>query len=82
MLTSARIEQVLKPQSMDWVRSLARADRAAGREALAVQPSLFDERNPLELSSQDFPGAPGDVSQPSSGRGARTKAAARQGRSR
>jgi len=57
MLTSARIEQVLKPQGMDWVSSL-RAPQIA-RLALEhgpFQPSLFDERNLIELSSQHFPG--------------------------
>jgi transposase len=57
MLTSARIEQVLKPQGMDWVSSL----RAPQIEQLAqehgpFQPSLFDERNLLELTSASFPG--------------------------
>ena len=57
MLTSARIEQVLKPQGMDWVSSL----RAPQIAQLATahgpfQPSLFDERNLLELQSGHFPG--------------------------
>jgi hypothetical protein len=57
MLTSARIEQVLKPQAMDWVSSL----RAPQIAQLAVehgpfQPSLFDQRNLLELASEHFPG--------------------------
>ena len=57
MLTSARIEQVLRPQGMDWVSSL----RAPQIMQLAEEhgpflPSLFDERNLLELSSQHFPG--------------------------
>ena len=57
MLTSARIEQVLKPQGMDWVSSL-RAPQIAqlAQEHGPFQPSLFDERNLLELSSQHFPG--------------------------
>jgi Transposase DDE domain len=57
MLTSARIEQVLKPQGMDWVSSL-RAPQIAqlADERGPFQPSLFDERNLLELSSQHFPG--------------------------
>jgi hypothetical protein len=57
MLTSARIEQVLKPQGMDWVSSL-RAPQIAqlASEHGPLQPSLFDERNLLELTSQDFPG--------------------------
>ena len=57
MLTSARIEQVLKPQGMDWVSSL-RAPQIAQlvQEHGPFQPSLFDERNLLELNSQHFPG--------------------------
>jgi len=57
MLTSARIEQVLKPQGMDWVSSL-RAPQIAqlADEHGPFQPSLFDQRNLLELTSQHFPG--------------------------
>jgi transposase len=57
MLTSARIEQVLKPQGMDWVSSL-RAPQIAqlAQEHGPFQPSLFDERNLLELTSEHFPG--------------------------
>lgn len=57
MLTCARIEQVLKPQGMDWVSSL-RAPQIAqlAAEHGPFQPSLFDERNLLELTSQHFPG--------------------------
>ena len=57
MLTSARIEQVLKPQGMDWVSSL-RAPQIAqlAQEHGPFQPSLFDQRNLLELTSQHFPG--------------------------
>jgi hypothetical protein len=56
MLTSARIEQVLKPQGMDWVSSL-RAPQIAqlAAERGPFQPSLFDERNLLEVSSEHFP---------------------------
>ena len=57
MLTSARIEQVLKPQGMDWVSSL-RAPQIAqlAAENGPFQPSLFDERNLIELTSEHFPG--------------------------
>jgi hypothetical protein len=57
MLTSARIEQVLKPTGMDWVSSL-RAPQIVqlAQEHGPFQPSLFDERNLLELSSAHFPG--------------------------
>ena len=57
MLTSARIEQVLRPQAQDWISSL----RAPQITQLAAehgpfQPSLFDERNLIELTSEQFPG--------------------------
>ena len=57
VLTTARIEQVLRPQAMDWISSL----RAPQITQLAAehgpfQPSLFDERNLIELSSAHFPG--------------------------
>lgn len=57
MLTSARIEQVLKPQGMDWVSSL-RAPQIVqlATEHGPFQPSLFDERNLIELASEHFPG--------------------------
>jgi hypothetical protein len=57
MLTSARIEQVLKPQGMDWVSSL-RAPQIAqlAAEHGPFQPSLFDERNLVEITSEHFPG--------------------------
>lgn len=57
MITSARIEQVLKPAGMDWISSL-RAPQIAelAAEHGPFQPSLFDERNLLEISSQEFPG--------------------------
>jgi transposase len=57
MLTSARIEQVLKPQGMDWVSSLRNSQvmQLAGEHG-PFQPSLFDERNLIELTSEHFPG--------------------------
>jgi transposase len=57
MITSARIETVLKPNGMDWISSL-RAPQIAllAQEHGPLQPSLFDERNLLELDSEHFPG--------------------------
>lgn len=57
MLTSARIEQVLRPGAMDWISTL-RAPQIAqlAAEHGPFQPSLFDERNLLELASEHFPG--------------------------
>jgi len=57
MLTSARIEQVLKPQGMDWVSSLRSTQvMQLASEHGPLQPSLFDERNLIELTSEHFPG--------------------------
>lgn len=57
MITSARINTVLKPNGMDWISSL-RAPQIAqlAHEHGPFQPSLFDEKNLLELSSEHFPG--------------------------
>jgi hypothetical protein len=57
MLTSARIEQTLKPAGMDWVSAL-RAPQIAqlAVEQGPLQLSLFDERNLMELRSEQFPG--------------------------
>jgi hypothetical protein len=57
MLTSARIEKVLRPQAQDWITSL-RAPQIAqlAAEHGPFQPSLFDERNLIELTSGQFPG--------------------------
>jgi transposase len=57
MLTSARIEQVLKPQGMDWISSLrAPQIMLLASELGPFQPSLFDERNLVEVTSEHFPG--------------------------
>jgi transposase len=57
MLTSARIEQVLRPQAQDWISSLRAAQIAQlAAERGPFQPGLFDERNLIELSSEQFPG--------------------------
>jgi transposase len=57
MITSARIKNVLKPNGMDWISSL-RAPQIAqlAQEHGPFQPSLFDEKNLLELTSEHFPG--------------------------
>jgi hypothetical protein len=57
MLTSARIEQTLQPHGMDWISSL-RAPQIAelAAEHGPFQPSLFDERNLIELTGEQFPG--------------------------
>ena len=57
MITSAHINNVLRPRGMDWISSL-RATQIAllAHERGPFQPSLFDERNLLEIASDHFPG--------------------------
>ncbi len=57
MLTQARIDTVLRPAGLDWVSSLRAPQMAAlAHEKGPFQPSLFDERNLLEVTSEAFPG--------------------------
>ena len=57
MLTQARIDTVLRPAGLDWVSSLrAPQVSALAQEKGPFQPSLFDERNLLEVTSEAFPG--------------------------
>lgn len=57
MITSARINNVLRPHGMDWISSLRAAQIALlAHERGPFQPSLFDERNLLEIASEHFPG--------------------------
>jgi len=57
MLTQARIDTVLRPAGLDWVSSLrAPQVSALAQEKGPFQPSLFDERNLLEVTSESFPG--------------------------
>jgi hypothetical protein len=57
LITSARIEEELKPAGLDWITAL----RAPAIQALAaadgpLQLSLFDDRDMAEISSPDYPG--------------------------
>src|SRR6266699_339816 len=55
LLTSARIEQTLRPAGLDWITAL----RAPAIKQLAggpLQPSLFDDRDMAEITSPDYPG--------------------------
>ena len=56
MLTDARIRDELRPAGLDWISALRAPAirRLAG--AGAVQPSLFDETDLIEIRSDDFPG--------------------------
>jgi transposase len=57
MITQARISQELQPVGFDWITAL----RALQIQALAaddgpVQIALYDERDPVEITSSDYPG--------------------------
>jgi hypothetical protein len=57
MITSARIDEELKPAGLDWITAL----RAPAIPALAdddgpLQLSLLDDRDMAEVSSPDYPG--------------------------
>jgi len=56
LLTTARIEEEMKPAGLDWITALrAPAIRKLADDG-AVQPSLFDERDLAEVYSPDYPG--------------------------
>lgn len=57
MITSARIDQTLKPAGLDWITALrAPAIAQLAVEGGPLQLSLFDTRDMAEISSPDFPG--------------------------
>src|SRR5438445_914447 len=71
LLTSARIEQTLRPAGLDWITALrAPAIKQLAAESGPLQPSLFDDRDPrsrvegvpgqdrdmAEITSPDYPG--------------------------
>jgi hypothetical protein len=57
LLTSARIEQDLKPAGLDWITALrAPAIQALAGESGPLQLSLFAQREPVEITSPDYPG--------------------------
>src|SRR5438128_10012522 len=57
LLTSARIEQTLRPAGLDWITALrAPAIKQLAAEGGLLQPSLFDHRDMAEITSPDYPG--------------------------
>src|SRR5438128_3789379 len=57
VLTSARIEQTLRPAGLDWITALrAPAVKQLAAEGGPLQPSLFDDRDMAEITSPDYPG--------------------------
>jgi len=56
MLTSARITEELRPAGLDWISALRAPQIKALVEAGAIQLTLFDTQNLVEIHSPDFPG--------------------------
>jgi hypothetical protein len=56
MLTSARIDKELRPAQVDWLSALRAPQINALVNDGALQLSLFDEQNLLEISHPDYPG--------------------------
>ena len=72
MLTNARINDELRPaQLRDWISALRAPQIKALVNEGALQLSLFDEQDLVEISSPEFPRrAAGVLPQPRAGRGA------------
>jgi transposase len=56
MLTEARIREDLQPGDVDWVTSLRAPAIRSLVEQGALQLSLFDERDLMEITSSEYPG--------------------------
>ena len=56
MLTNARIRDELRPAQLDWISALRAPQIKALVEADALQLSLFDEQDLVEITSPEFPG--------------------------
>jgi transposase len=55
MLTDARIRDEVRPAQLDWLSALRAPQIKALVEAGALQLSLFDEQDLVEIDSPDFP---------------------------
>src|SRR3954453_12424081 len=56
MLTNARIRDELRPAQLDWISALRAPQIKALVETDALQLSLFDEQDLVEISAPQFPG--------------------------
>src|SRR6266566_8461719 len=57
LLTSARIEQTLRPAGLDWITAMrAPAIKQLAAAGGPLQPSLFDDRDMAEITCPDYPG--------------------------
>jgi Transposase DDE domain len=84
VLTSARIEQTLRPAGLDWITALrAPAIKHLAAEGGPLQLSLFDDRDMAEITSPDYPGVtPGGLQEPAARRRARPQTRGAVGRHR
>ena len=55
MLTSARIRDELRPAELDWISALRAPQITALIDADALQLSLFDEQDLVEITHPDYP---------------------------
>lgn len=55
MITSARIDEDLRPEKLDWITSLRAPDIQKLCEEKIVQTSMFDRTDLVEVASADFP---------------------------
>ena len=56
MLTSARIRDELRPAELDWISALRAPQIKALVEADALQLSLFDQQDLVQITHPDYPG--------------------------
>ena len=56
MLTEARIREDVRPAGLDWIGALRSSAIRGLVESGAVQTSLFDETDLIEIQSSDYPG--------------------------
>jgi Transposase DDE domain len=56
MLTNARIKDELRPAQLDWISALRAPQIKALVDTDALQLSLFDEQDLVEITSPEFPG--------------------------
>jgi transposase len=56
MLTTARINDELRPAELDWITALRAPQIKALVEQGAIQLSLFDEHDLFQITSPDYPG--------------------------
>ena len=56
MLASARIRDELRPAALDWISALRAPHITALVETDALQLSLFDEQDLVQITHPDYPG--------------------------